>query len=343
MTRVWLPLVTLISCLLPPSASAAAAGNGPASSLQDARAWLARIHAAADNGNYQGTMVFSANGTMSSSRVWHYSVGEQTYEQLEALDGRQQRIVRHNDAVHTLWPQTRVAVVEKRTTMVAWSTTPQAIEPRALEQYELKREGGARIAGREAVIFLLEPRDELRYAQRLWADELTGLMLRADVIAAGAGPVALRLVLESTAFSEIAIGLRPPPGLLEQTVRSLRTLDGYRVVRPQQQSTTLDAHGWALTRPVAGFRLAGCVSRGLVEAAAHAEPVLQAVFTDGLTHVSVFFEPYKPQRHGERLLAQQGATATLMQRHGAHWVTAVGDVPPATLILFAEAIERRRP
>jgi sigma-E factor negative regulatory protein RseB len=39
--------------------------------------------------------------------------------------------------------------------------------------------------------------------------------------------------------------------------------------------------------------------------------------------------------------AQQGATATLMQRRGEYWVTVVGDVPPATLKLFADALERR--
>jgi len=80
-----------------------------------------------------------------------------------------------------------------------------------------------------------------------------------------------------------------------------------------------------------------------METAGDGEPVMQAVFTDGLTHVSVFVEPYKPQRHRAEVQAQQGATTTLMQRRGEHWVTAVGDVPPATLKQFALALERRRP
>ena len=71
--------------------------------------------------------------------------------------------------------------------------------------------------------------------------------------------------------------------------------------------------------------------------------MLQAVFTDGLTHVSLFVEPYQPQRHRGELRARQGATGTLMQRRGEHWLTVVGDVPPATLKLFAEALDRRRP
>jgi len=157
--RRWLPVATLLSCLLPAGAGA------QGSPLADARAWLSRIHAAASSGNYHGTMVFSADGALSSSRVWHYCVGDQTYEKLETLDGRQQRIVRHNDAVYTVWPQARLAVVEKREALGAWSTTPQTVQPQALDQYELRPNGSARVAGREATVFMLEPRDGLRYAQ----------------------------------------------------------------------------------------------------------------------------------------------------------------------------------
>jgi sigma-E factor negative regulatory protein RseB len=321
----------LLSCLLPAGAGAQGAGT---TALADPRAWLSRIHAAASSGNYHGTMVFSAGGALSSSRVWHYCVGDQTYEKLETLDGRQQRIVRHNDAVHTLWPQSRLALVEKREALAAWSTTPQRVDPKALEQYELRPNGVARVAGREATVFVLEPRDTLRYAQRLWADQATGLMLRADVI----GPGADQPVLESTAFSEIEIGVKPQPDAVLQT---LRQTDDYRVLRPQQKRTTLEAEGWVLAQPVPGFHLAGCLIRGM-QTAGKSEPVLHAVFTDGLTHVSVFLEPYRPQHHEREIEARQGATATVTRRRGEHWITAVGDVPPATLQLFAGAIERRR-
>jgi sigma-E factor negative regulatory protein RseB len=93
---------------------------------------------------------------------------------------------------------------------------------------------------------------------------------------------------------------------------------------------------------VSGFKLAGCVRRGM-EAGGGEAPVLQAVFTDGLTHVSLFVESFKPQRHRTEMQAQQGATSTVMLRRGEHWVTVVGDVPAATLRLFADAVERRRP
>lgn len=338
--RACLPLLLTASLLLPGLARAEGAASAP--TANEARAWLARIHAAARTGNYQGTLVFSSGGTMSSSRVAHYAVDGQTFEELESLDGLQQRIVRHDNAVHTLWPQSHVAVFETRETLAAWSATPQEVNPQALEQYVFVREGRARVAGRTAVVIRLEPRDTLRYAQRLWADQASGLMLRADVIGPAETPGAPRPVLESTAFSQVLIGVKPQPEDMMQVLRGLEGPEGYRVVRPQQQRTSLEREGWALTHPVPGFQLAGCVRRGM-HVSTDEEPVLQAVFTDGLTHVSVFLEPYRPDRHRQPLQAQQGATGSAMLRRGEHWVTVVGDVPMATLTLFADAVERRRP
>jgi len=331
----WAPLFALVTCLLP----VVAAGAPDAKAQVDARGWLARIQAAANGGNYRGVMVFSVSGTMSSTRVAHFAVGDQTYELLEALDGRQQRTLRHNDLVQTVMPQQRVAVLERREALGSWSSTPQVVEPQALEQYEFRREGTARVADRDAVVILLEPRDTLRYAQRLWADQASGLMLRADVLGLPAAAGTQRDVLESTAFSEVAVGVKPQPELVLQELRNPKRLDGYRVLRPQQQRSALEAEGWELKRPVPGFRLAGCVRRG-IDSAGDDVSVLQAVFSDGLTHVSLFIEPFQAQRHSE-MRATRGATSTLMQRRGGHWFTVVGDVPPATLKLFAEAVERR--
>jgi sigma-E factor negative regulatory protein RseB len=325
----------LVAGLLPGLAGAgpdAASAAGPA----DARGWLARIHAAANTRNYQGTMVFATGGVMSSSRLAHYCVGDQVFERIEALDGKRRQVYRHNDLVHTVWPQAGLAVVERRSPQSNLPSTTQSVEPRALDQYELRPEGRDRVAGRDAVVFLLQPRDSWRFAQRLWADQETGLMLRSDVIGPG------RTVLESAAFSEVEIGVKAQP---DTVLQPLRKLDGLRVLRPAQVATPLEAQGWTLNRPVAGFRLVSCVKRPVDAQAAldgTGQPeVTQAVYSDGLTHVSLFIEPRDPARHRQDLQAQFGATHSLAVRRGDHWVTAMGDVPPATLRQFVDALERR--
>ena len=97
--RRWLALLVVLSGLSAGTAFAGGAEATPQPMPDDARAWLQRIHNAANTGNYRGTMVFSVGGAISSSRVWHFSAGDQTFEKIEALDGRQQTVVRHNDDV----------------------------------------------------------------------------------------------------------------------------------------------------------------------------------------------------------------------------------------------------
>ena len=294
--------------------------------------WLERINTAANRRSYRGTMVVTANGTLSSSRVAHVCVGDQFVERVEALDGRQHRIYRHNEVVHTVWPQERVVVVEKGGGAAALAlSTRRVVEPRALDSYTVRRQGTRRVAGRTAQVLLLEPRDDLRLAQRLWADDDTGLLLRTDLL----GPSGA--VLESAAFGAIEFGLRIKPEVLLQGM----TPPGFRVEAAPDAFVDMHAEGWALRDEVPGFRLIGCLKRPLADVGESGDDLLQAVFSDGLTFVSIFIEPFDPERHSQALAAEMGATRTLMRREGAYWITAVGDVPQRALEAFLRALERR--
>jgi sigma-E factor negative regulatory protein RseB len=308
---------------------ALAAGAGGAQTPTDARGWLMRVHGAASQRNYQGTLVVSTRGAVSSSRVAHYCEGEHRYERVEALDGQPRQVLRHDNLVHTLWPAQRLMVIEQREARVAFPALLSGSEEQAFERYELKPEPDDRVAGHAAAVFLLKPRDEHRYPQRLWADKATGLLLRNDVLDERGQ------VLESTAFTNVAIDV---PSQAAAVRKAMRPAEGWRVQRPTVVRTRLEAEGWSLVVPVAGFRELSCVRR---EAEGIDGGLLQTIYADGLTHVSVFVEPYRAERH-KPVQAAIGATQTLMRQHGDWWVTVVGDVPLATLQKFAAALERRR-
>lgn len=313
----------------------AASAPMPLSPTADAAAWLSRVQQAALTYNYQGTLVFNAAGVVSSSRVTHFCEGKQRYERIEVLDGEVRQVFRHNEVTQTHWPRSRVAVIEQRDVAATFPALPRA-DAGAVQAYELRLLGTERVAGHEAQVLLLKPRDEHRFAQRLWAERGSGLLLRADILGARGE------VLESAAFSDLTIGGKSNP---ESVLAAMRKLDGYRVVRPAVVKAQLDTEGWGLARTVPGFQLVSCVKRAL---SAVSEPgresgaqVLQAVFSDGMTHVSVFIEPFDSQRH-KPMATSLGATHTLMNRAGAWWITVMGDVPMATVQLFSMALERRR-
>jgi sigma-E factor negative regulatory protein RseB len=313
-----------------------AAASAPQS---DVRSWLLRIHDAAGRRNFQGTFVVSGGGNVASARISHFCEGPNQYERIESLDGRQRKVYRYNDVVHTVWPASHIAMIEQRGMLSSFPALLQAGDDGIGEWYEVRAEGSDRVAGHDADVLAVRARDGWRYGYRLWADHASGLLLRAEVLGEKGD------VLETSAFSEVAIGVRPQP---ETVVQAMRKLDGYRVVRPLLTPTRLESEGWTMRQLAPGFRQVSCVSRqidppGEASSAPASSPVVQSIYSDGLTYVSVFIEPFRPERHTRPLIAAVGATSTLAQRRGDWWVTVVGDTPPATLRMFAAALERRKP
>jgi sigma-E factor negative regulatory protein RseB len=312
------------------------AGDVAASAIVDARGWLQRMHAAASQRNYQGTLVVTAGGSMSSSRLAHYCEGTQSFERIDVLDGQPRRVYRHNEQMLTLWPALKLARSEQRDAVAVFPAVLSGSIEQLFDRYDMLAEGNDRVAGLDTAVFLLRPRDDHRFAQRLWAERGSGLLLRADVLALDGH------VLETAAFSEVTIDIKAQP----DSVRTpMKNLDGYRVLRGAPRRTALEAEGWRLNAPVAGFKQVSCVKRSLEANGdadhAAAPDVLQAIYSDGLTHVSVFIEPLRGERQHAGAAAV-GATHSLMQPVGSHWVTVMGDVPAATLKQFVAALERLR-
>jgi sigma-E factor negative regulatory protein RseB len=301
----------------------------------DLHSWLARLHDAAARSNFVGTYVNSTGTSVISSRVGHYCEGKNTLERVDALDGEPRSMLRLNDEVRTIWPRYRVAVIEPIDPRASFPALVSGSEKHIPDYYELHVQPSERIAGHDADRLLLKARDDNRFDHVIWADHATGLLLRVDVQLAGR-------TLESSGFSDVNIGVKPDPAAV---YNELHRADGYHIVRPEVERTKLEAEGWAMQVALlpAGFQSLGCVRRTLSMPGENAvQPkVLQSIWSDGITHVSLFIEPFQPQRHRSEGLTVIGATHTLTRRVNDMWLTAVGDVPPAALDQFVRALERK--
>ncbi len=334
--RQWLPLCSVgLALAIGPCWSAAQTPAGGATVRPpDAAQWLQRIQVAASSRSYQGTIVVSGGGVVSSARVVHIADGQQRYERIEALDGKARLQFRHNDQLLTLWPATKVAVAEQRDPVVDFPALPGSAAQRAVDNYELRTLGNERIAGHQATVVQVKPRDAWRYAQRWWVERDSGLLLRSDLLGANGE------VLDSSTFSDIDLAPKASPELV---LGPMRRLDGWRLIRQSAVRVHLDNEGWQVVGGVAGFQLVSCSKRVLDAAAVDGglPEVLQAVFSDGLTHVSVFVERYDARRHKSAVRTTLGATQTLTGQRGDWWMTVIGEVPMATAQQFAAAVVRK--
>ena len=294
--------------------------------------WLMRMQEASRLRSYVGTFVVSSGaGAMSSARIWHVGDAAQQIERVEVLTGAPRSTIRRNEEVVTFLPEHRLVRAERRDDLGLFPNIVKSTDTEIPEFYGARRLGADRVAGFDADVVQLAPKDALRFGYKIWSEKRSGLVVKLQTLDADGN------VLEQSAFSELQLDTPIRPDKLAQMMHPPQ---GWRVERAQAVKTSAASEGWALRSDVAGFRPMSCYKRsgrpGAPEGAIH------WVFSDGLASVSLFVEPYDRQRHQQEGMFAAGATQTLTRRIDDWWLTAIGEVPAQTLKAFAQNLERRK-
>lgn len=330
--RPWVALVLAMATWMV-HVGAAAQTALPAPSLAD---WLMRVNQATQQRSYSGTFVVSTGATLSSARIWHVCSGTQQVERVEVLSGTPRATYRRNAEVVTFYPASKRVVMENRTPVASFPNLGRSPDSSIGNHYQFSVVGSERIAGFDADVVDLKPKDALRYGLRVWTDKKTGLVLQLKTLDRDGH------TLEQAAFSDLQLDV---PIDMTAMLHAMARTDGYRIERTELHTTSADTQGWALRSEVPGFKPVGCYQRparaglGSINAVNN---TMQWVFSDGLATVSVFVEVFDPQRHqreGTRALG--GASHAMAKRIQAWWATAVGEVPATTLGAFLQALERK--
>jgi len=296
--------------------------------------WLTRMHEASRQRAYTGTLVVSAGASMSASKIWHVCDGQQQVERVDSLTGAPRTTIRRNNEVITFAPENKTAVVEKRESLGLFPDMGRTPNNQIPQFYTAREVGSQRVAGHLADTVEIMPRDEWRFGYRIWSEHQTGLVVKIQTLGEQG------VVLEQVAFTELQLDAPVSMDKLKQAMKDTR---GYEVLKPALRKTTPEAQGWRLKEAIPGFQSMSCHTRETGAALAPGQAPMQWVFSDGLASVSLFVEPFDEQRHRQERPAAVGATHSLGRRVGDHWVTAMGEVPVATLKRFIQAIERTQP
>ena len=319
----------------------AASRVAPAAAVQERSVseWLLRMHEGSMKRAYVGTFVVSsASGSMSSARIWHVCDGKQQMERVESLTGTPRSTFRHNDEVITFLPEAKLARSERRETLGLFPNFLKASNSPIGEFYLARQTGSDRVAGYDADVVQITPKDNLRFGYRIWSEKKSGLVVKMQTLDGDSR------VLEQAAFSELQLDA---PVRMDKLGQMMANTDGYKVEKTVPVKTTALAEGWALREQVAGFQPVSCYRRPAARQAPQAGPAtMQWIFSDGLASVSLFVEPYDPARHVREAMSAMGATHALAQRisdkGGDWWLTVMGEAPPATLKAFAQSLERTK-
>ncbi|MDO9359288.1 MAG: MucB/RseB C-terminal domain-containing protein [Polaromonas sp.] len=314
-----------------PAPASAAVAPAQAAESKNINEWLMRMHEASRNRSYVGTFVVSSGGVMSSAKIWHICDGSQQIERVDTLTGPPRSTFRHNDQVVTFMPEQKVVLTEKRESLGLFPELLKSAGSHIGDYYQARQEGRERVAGVDADVIALIPRDAKRFGYRVWAEQKKGLVVKLQTLDTDGK------VLEQAAFSELQFDA---PVKIDKLAQMMNKREGYRVEKPGLVKTTASAEGWTLKTAVPGFQPMSCHKRPRAGQAG-GEP-MQWVFSDGLASVSLFVEPFDAQRHVKESRMSMGATQSLTRRVDAYWLTVLGEVPMTTLGLFADGLERTK-
>jgi sigma-E factor negative regulatory protein RseB len=309
-------------------------GRTQPAATQDARHWLERMLSSTQTLNYEGTFIYVQGPHLETMRIIHGGGTGGERQRLVSLSGPPREIVVANNNVVCLSPkrQAMFAGGDYRRSPFPWSI-PRELG-RLESHYELQLLGEDRVAGLEARVIAIKPRDVWRFGYRLWLDQRNGLALRSALLDERGQPVEqlmftdlqLKPRIDDTAFATPALvpeGAAPEMG---------SNADGAQASmgKPVTQSA------WRVEQLPEGFTQ---VSHNRFTEASGRHPTEHLVFADGLATISVFLERLEgdpPLLQGSSQLGSMNAFGTVVD---GHQVLVVGEVPAATVRRIAAAIQ----
>ncbi len=319
MMRFGYRLVRLFAIVLAISASLplpAAAAETPEKMTE----LLGRMSAAVRELSYRGLFTYEHGGSLDTLKVIHTVRDGIEYERLEHLSGPTREFVRSGQRVDCLPPGDKLL----RGRLGSLGGKVGGLS----NHYHFHIRGSERIAGRDAQIVQILPRDEYRYGYTLGIDRDSGMPLMFLLL----GEVEKKKrVLERFQFIELTIG--------EVGEEELTPVNpGHRVAEHQlarcEENLKAVIKSWQLNWLPQGFMFSGqrrTDSNGDM-----------LMYTDGLTTFSVFIDPVIDTFTVEGQ-ARRGATVAYMQqverRNLPYSVTVVGEIPPITARRVAESVK----
>ncbi len=316
---------------------------------ESARGWLERMIQAFQQQNYRGVLIYGNGQEWQTLAITHGVIDGMEQEKLQHLTGLPREMVRHGHDITCIHPGDHSPRLNSEL------SNPLHGFSRVMEvddgQYHFTLGNVERIAGRFAQRLQVTPVDADRYGYQLWLDQVSGLLLRSDLLNHQ------QQVLERFQFAQIDIGLDLPTSAFEPDDQGHK-LTLYSVSPDHEQINTADI-GWLPGWVPVGFHITAVIQAGTspaMKAEQNGGPVtamsklpVRLMYSDGLAAFTLFIDPVS-QDHLPEMTSRWGATAAVV-RYREHSsgdtdgdnqsrlrVTVVGELPADTMIRIATSV-----
>jgi sigma-E factor negative regulatory protein RseB len=290
----------------------------------DPHLWLEKMTGAVRTTNYEGTVIRMQAGTSEALKVVHLVMDGVVHERVLVQEGSGLEIIRNGNEVQCILPDKRSVLVEEWADQsTLFSTLPQS-DIQFGSEYDVSIVREERVAGRKALMLAIRPHDEYRYGHRVWLDIETGFPLQTKLIDVDGDTLA------QVKFADINLDAQIDPVSLQPSYN----IENFRWINQPQRNIThyVDAE-WSSDDLPPGFRTESAHEEYLPGSD---ERVTHILIGDGLASVSVFVKPKSARDVVEQ--SKVGLSSSFSIAAGEHFVTAVGEVPAATLEQIARSM-----
>jgi sigma-E factor negative regulatory protein RseB len=284
------------------------------------QAWLKTMAFAKHQTDYSGVFVYEYGKHIEKTQITHVVTADGEYEKLEVLDGSKREIIRHHGIT---WWYSNHQLQQQINQQHGHFPVLQPEQLDALNKnYQMKEAGREKIAGLDSQLIVFTPNDKLRYIQKIWVHNDSGLILKSAVYNEK------NQLVEQYAFADVKIGGNIDCSWVAAQPKTLPPL------APPFNETPIKS-GWVVDALPTGFSKIKEIQR--LMANKHA-PVIQMVFSDGLSAISVFIEPMDSDEDDVENLGNRGAVYLYHKVVDKNLFTVVGEVPAKTVIKVLDSI-----
>lgn len=295
----------------------------------EAAAWqmLQKAAVAAHALSYQGIFVCNSGKQSRSVEIKHMFDGQNEFSRNVVLDGAPREVLSQGENLVIYNPKNEKIVIEKRRGHNMFPAVLPTNLDRIKANYRLNRGAIERVAGRDAQVFVLTPKDQLRYHHHFWVDTEFGLILKSVILNHKNEPI------DQIGFSQLNLFNTLDLDWFKPKIDANKDY-----VMEEENAADVDSSlspHWLLKDLPAGYRKVEQMAR---KVRGKDFPVTHVILSDGLASVSLFIEPLAKGAKAKTGASSVGNTNFYSRTVGFLQVTTVGEVPEATAASIANAV-----
>jgi sigma-E factor negative regulatory protein RseB len=298
-------------------------------SADDVLQWLERMSAAMSQMNYQGTFVYVQGDEVETVRITHVVDANGSRERLVSVSGAPREVVRDAEGVRWISGDEGTVLANSASNRTFFPELPLGNPEQASESYRFELEDSQRIAGHSGQRLEIIPRDQFRYGYRLWLETRSGLPLQWELTGTH-GETLAKLM-----FTELKMGSEVDPAELHSAGRAESPEERKSDLVAEEKTSGSDSL-WQAAELPPGFRLASRRQQPVE----HGKAFEHLVYSDGIAAVSVYVESADDEgSQVEMGLSKLGTTHAFSHEVDGQIITALGDVPAATVKLIGASVK----